>query len=70
MAETTTRTSALDFFGEVVEQVKKITWPDQAQLKSSTGMIVVFMLVMALIIFVMDRVVGLGLDLISSLFTS
>ncbi|HEX8320582.1 preprotein translocase subunit SecE [Longimicrobium sp.] len=70
MAETTTRTSALDFFGEVVEQVKKITWPDQAQLKSSTGMIVVFMLVMASIIFVMDRGVGLVLDMISSLFTS
>ena len=69
MAETT-RTSARDFFGEVVEQVKKITWPDQAQLKSSTGMIVVFMLVMAAIIFVMDRVVGFGLDMISSLFTS
>ena len=69
MAETT-RTSARDFFGEVVEQVKKITWPDQAQLKSSTGMIVVFMLVMAFIILVMDRSVGVVLEMISSLFTS
>ena len=69
MAETT-RTSARDFFGEVVEQVKKITLPDQAQLKSSTGMIVVFMLVMALIIFGMDRIVAFVLDMISSLFTS
>jgi preprotein translocase SecE subunit len=69
MAETT-RTSARDFLGEVVEQVKKITWPDQAQLKSSTGLIVVFMLVMASIIFVMDRAVGVMLDMISSLFTS
>jgi hypothetical protein len=33
-------------------------------------MIVVFMLVMAAIIFVMDRVVAFGLDMISSLFTS
>jgi preprotein translocase subunit SecE len=70
MAETTTRTSARDFFGEVVEQVKKITWPDRAQLQSSTWMIVVFMLVMASIIFVMDRGVGVVLDMISSLFTS
>ncbi len=66
----TTRTSARDFFVDVKEQVQKITWPDQAQLKSSTGMIVVFMLVMAAIIFVMDRVVAFGLDMISSLFTS
>ena len=70
MAETTTRTSARDFFVEVVEQVKKITWPDRAQLQSSTWMIVVFMLVMALIIFVMDRSVGKLLEIISSLFAS
>ena len=69
MAETT-RTSARDFLGEVVEQVKKVTWPDRAQLQNSTGIIVVFMFVVAAIIFVMDRAVGVGLDLISSLFTS
>lgn len=70
MAETTTRTSPLDFFREVGEQVKKVTWPDRAQLQSSTGVIVVFMLVVALIIFILDRIVGAGLNVISSLFTS
>lgn len=66
MAETT-RTTALDFLREVREQLQKVTWPDGEQLKSSTGVIVVFMLVNALVIFGMDRVVLLVLNLIRSL---
>jgi preprotein translocase subunit SecE len=69
MAENT-RTSPRDFFAEVVEQVKKVTWPDRAQLQSSTGIIVVFMLAMAAIIFGIDTVVRTVLDAVSSLFTS
>ena len=67
MAENT-RTSPRDFLSEVVEQVKKVTWPDRAQLQSSTGMIVAFMLAMAAIIFGIDAVVRLVLDAVSSLF--
>lgn len=69
MAENT-RTSPRDFLSEVVEQVKKVTWPDRAQLQSSTGIIVVFMLAMAAIIFGIDTVVRTVLDAVSSLFTS
>jgi preprotein translocase SecE subunit len=67
MAEQT-RTSPRDFMVEVVEQIKKVTWPDWPQLKSSTGVISVFMTIVALVIFVMDYVVRMGLDVISSLF--
>jgi preprotein translocase subunit SecE len=63
-----TRTSPRDFFSEVVEQVKKVTWPDRAQLQSSTGIIVVFMLFVALLIFGLDFLVRTGLGVISSLF--
>lgn len=69
MAENT-RTSPKDFVSEVVEQVKKVTWPDRAQLRSSTGIIVAFMLAMAAIIFGIDTVVRTVLDAVSSLFTS
>jgi preprotein translocase subunit SecE len=68
MAETT-RTTALDFFREVNEQVRKVTWPDRAQLKESTGVIVVFVLTVALIIYGLDYVVRLVLGLVTSLFT-
>ncbi|HEY0155524.1 MAG TPA: preprotein translocase subunit SecE [Longimicrobium sp.] len=68
MAETT-RTSAREFLVDVKEQVQKITWPDQEQLKSSTGVILAFVAMVALIIFGMDMVVRNVLDLIRSLFT-
>ncbi len=68
MAETT-RTSAVDFLRDVREQVQKVTWPDREQLKSSTGVIVVFMLIVATIIFGMDYGIRAVLELVSSLFS-
>jgi preprotein translocase subunit SecE len=68
MADNVTRTSPRDFLSEVVEQVKKVTWPDRAQLQSSTGIIVVFMLFVSLLIFGLDFLVRTGLNVISSLF--
>jgi preprotein translocase subunit SecE len=68
MAETT-RTTALDFFREVNEQLRKVTWPDRAQLKESTGIIAVFVLTVAVIIYGMDYAVRVVLELVTSLFT-
>ena len=68
MAETT-RTTALDFFREVNEQVRKVTWPDRAQLKESTDVIAVFVLTVSLIIYGMDYAVRVVLELVTSLFT-
>jgi preprotein translocase subunit SecE len=68
MAEKT-RTTTLDFFREVSEQVSKVTWPDRAQLKESTGVIAVFVLTVSLIIYGMDYVVRVVLGLVTSLFT-
>ena len=68
MAEKT-RTTVFDFFREVNEQVRKVTWPDRAQLRQSTGVIVVFVLTVGVIIYAMDFVVNNALGLITSLFT-
>ena len=68
MAETT-RSTPVDFFREVAEKLRKVTWPDRDQLKSSTGVIAVFVLVVALIIFGMDYVINNALQLVTSLFT-
>ena len=68
MAEKT-RTTTLDFFREVNEQLRKVTWPDRAQLKESTGVIAVFVLTVAVIIYGMDYVVRLVTGLLTSLFT-
>jgi preprotein translocase subunit SecE len=65
----TTRTTPLDFFREVNEQIRKVTWPDRAQLKESTGVIAVFVITVALIIYGMDYVVRVALAMFTSLFT-
>jgi preprotein translocase subunit SecE len=68
MAETT-RTGILDFIREVIEQVRKVTWPDKAQLQNSTGIIIVFMFICAAVILAMDLSVAGVLRLLTSLFT-
>ena len=64
----TTRTTARDFFVEVSDEIKKVTWPDREQLKESTAVIVAFVTIVAALIFLMDRGVILVLDLVTSLF--
>lgn len=66
MAETT-RTTARDFFVEVSDELKKVTWPDREQLRESTIIIVAFVSIVAMLIFLMDRGVILVLDLVTSL---
>jgi preprotein translocase subunit SecE len=66
MAETT-RTTARDFFVEVSDELKKVTWPDREQLRESTIVIVAFVSIVAALIFLMDRGVILVIDLITSL---
>jgi preprotein translocase subunit SecE len=68
MAAFITRTR--DFFGEVVEELKKVTWPDVAQLKSATGVIIIFVLIVSAIIFAMDKAVSGVLNVIMGIFTS
>ena len=67
MAAFITRTR--DFFDEVVEELKKVTWPDVAQLKSATVVIIIFVLVVSAIIWAMDLAVSGVLDVIMSIFT-
>jgi preprotein translocase subunit SecE len=64
----TTRTGVVEFGREVVEQVKKVTWPDKAQLQNSTGIIIVFMFICAAVILAMDLSVAGVLKLLTSLF--
>jgi preprotein translocase subunit SecE len=66
-AESLTRVR--EFSSEMVEEVKKVTWPDWPQLKNSTLVIIVFVLIVSLIIWVMDVVTRNALDFLLNLFT-
>jgi preprotein translocase subunit SecE len=56
------------FVGEVIEEIKKVTWPDWPQLKNSTFVILVFVFIVAAIIWVMDLAVRGILGVIRDLF--
>ena len=58
-----------DFTLEVVEELKKVTWPDWPQLKSATLVILVFIVIVSLIIFTMDSVVRFVINNIINLFS-
>ena len=57
-----------EFTGEVVDELKKVTWPDTQQLKSATGVIIVFVIIVALIILLMDFSVRGLLNVIMGVF--
>ena len=58
--------SAGDFVGDVRTEMQKVTWPDTPQLKNSTFVILVFVVALTLIIFGMDFVARVALQLLSS----
>lgn len=49
------------FYHEVVTEMKKVTWPDRAQLQQSTIQILIFVLVIGAIIGLIDLVMQLVL---------
>lgn len=55
------------FFDETVDELKKVTWPDAAQLRNSTFVILVFVVIVSGIIWLMDvsvrGVLGVVLDI-------
>ena len=57
------------FVGEVAEEIRKVTWPDWEQLKSSTLVVLVFVVIVSAIIFVMDLIVRNVLGFIINVFS-
>jgi preprotein translocase subunit SecE len=72
MASIITRTIATtrDFGSEVADELRKVTWPDRAQLKNATLVILVFVFIVSAIIWVMDLGVRQVLRLIMNIFAT
>ncbi len=60
---------ARDFSAEVVDEIKKVTWPDWPQLKNATLVILVFIIIVSAIIWLMDVVTRNVLSFVLNLFT-
>ena len=43
-----------DFIEECWEELSKVTWPDQEQLKSATMVVILFVFLISFIIWIMD----------------
>jgi preprotein translocase subunit SecE len=57
------------FYHEVMTEMRKVTWPDRAQLRQATIAIIVFVLIIGAIIGIMDLVLqGILVNGIPSLF--
>ena len=59
---------AKDFVEESAAELKKVTWPDYAQLKNATIVVLVFVTSISLVIFMMDWIIRQLVTLIMSVF--
>lgn len=59
---------ARDFTTDVQDELKKVTWPDGPQLKNTTLVVLVFTVILVVLIAVIDFLVRLGLDGVTSVF--
>jgi preprotein translocase subunit SecE len=59
--------SVREFIGDVQIELQKVTWPDWPQLKNSTYIILIFLVVVSLLVFVMDFVLNNALELLRGL---
>ena len=57
-----------EFVVETVEELKKVTWPDFPQLKNATIVIIIFVIIVAIVIWLMDLGVRGVLSVIMDLF--
>ena len=47
------------FLSDVNAEVRKVTWPDRQQLRSATGVIILFVVIVAILIGLMDVILQL-----------
>ncbi len=59
-----------DFTQQVVEEIRKVTWPDWPQLKNSTLVVIAFVIIVSLIIFAMDLIIRNVLSFVMNLFSA
>ncbi|MBA3889215.1 MAG: preprotein translocase subunit SecE [Gemmatimonadaceae bacterium] len=60
----------VNFYHEVIVELRKVTWPEHTQVRSATVAIIIFVLIFALVIWILDIILqGILVRLIPSLFT-
>jgi len=56
------------FFAEVKAELQKTTWPTQKEVRNTTIVVIVFVIVCAAYLFVVDRVLQTGMERLFRVF--
>ena len=51
-----------EFIADVVVEMKKVSWPSWNELKGSTTVVIVTVIILSIFIGVVDRILNLGLE--------
>ncbi len=54
----------VNFFGDIVKEMKKVTWPKREELKESTMVVIVTSLIFAVFVYVVDKIINEALKVI------
>ncbi len=61
------KTSPAQFFQEVRQEARKVTWPSRKETGISTAMVFVFVILAAIFFFIVDQILQFGVKLIFGL---
>ena len=54
------KTKIINFFTDIVKEMRKVTWPKREELKDSTLVVIVTSLVFAIFVFIIDKILSEG----------
>jgi preprotein translocase subunit SecE len=54
----------INFFGDIVKEMKKVTWPKREELKDSTLVVLVTSIIFAVFVYIVDKLLSEGLKII------
>lgn len=58
------KTKIINFFLDIVKEMRKVTWPKREELKDSTLVVIITSLVFAIFVFIIDKILSEGLKVI------
>jgi preprotein translocase subunit SecE len=58
------KTKIVNFFLDIVKEMRKVTWPKKEELKDSTMVVIITSLIFAVFVFIIDKILNEGLKII------
>jgi len=54
----------INFFGDIIKEMKKVTWPKREELKESTLVVIITSLIFAVFVYIIDKIINEGIKVI------